>query len=259
MSTTSNTTGLAGADTINGTSNGDKLNGGARNDTINGMAGNDFLNSGAGDDVLDGGSGSDTVSGDAGNDVLVYVAAENKNATVSSSDTYDGGSGVDTLRLVLTRAEWMNPTLQLDVAKYLAFITANTGANGSAKNTDFTFSTFGLTAGKIEKLEVIVDGVSIDPANHTVTLGNDVVTTSENAASVAVDVLANDAVPDLIKTLIQTRCMAPSSLPWRIAIQRQYRAPSLFTPPPPAITITWLLVKPAATALPIPSPMLAAT
>lgn len=196
--------GLAGANAINGSSSGEHLNGGAKSDLISGLGGDDFLNGGAGDDMLDGGSGSDKVNGDAGADVLVYVASENKSATVNSADTYNGGSGVDTLRLVLTRAEWMSEALQSDIANYLVFMAANTEADGQATNAQFAFSAFGLTVAKIEKLQVSVDGVSIDPANHAVTLGDDAVSTTENAASAAIDVLANDSVPDLIKSLTYT-------------------------------------------------------
>ena len=87
-------------------------------------------------------------------------------ATVNSADTYNGGSGVDTLRLVLTRAEWMSEALQSDIANYLVFMAANTEADGQATNAQFAFSAFGLTVAKIEKLQVSVDGVSIDPANR---------------------------------------------------------------------------------------------
>src|SRR5262245_46978500 len=119
------------ADTT-GTTGADHLNGGSGNDTLSGYAGNDFLNGGSGSDLLDGGSGSDRVDGDSGNDVLVYRASENVGAT----DIYDGGSGIDTLRLLLTRDEWMRASVQADVANCLAFIAANTLPNGQASNSE---------------------------------------------------------------------------------------------------------------------------
>jgi len=154
--------------------------------------------------VIDAGAGSDTVTAAAGNDVLIYVAAENTRSIVSSVDLYDGGTGVDTLRLVFTRAEWMSKAVQADVANYLAFLAANTDSSGEANAATFTFSTFELTTVRIEKLAVTVDGVAIDPANHPVTLGDDAISTPEDVASAALDVLANDAVPDLVKSLSHT-------------------------------------------------------
>lgn len=150
-----------GDNTVIGTPGNDHLNGGAGADTLSGGAGDDRLNGGAGNDLLDGGFGSDTVSGDAGDDTLVYRLAENTGAT----DVYDGGSGIDKLRLVLTGAEWARAAVRADVTSYLAFIAANTGKNGEAKNTEFRFQAFDLRVSKIESLEVVVDGVVIDPNN----------------------------------------------------------------------------------------------
>jgi VCBS repeat-containing protein len=175
---------------------------GAGNNTITTGAGNDIITTAAGDDAINAGAGSDAVYALAGKDVLIYVAAENK--TVGTNDFYDGGAGSDTLRLVLTRAEWMDTAVQADIAKYLAFVTANTGAYGEDSSASYTFSAFGLTANNMEKLEVTVDGIAIDPANHAVTLHNDAVSTSENVAAAVVNVLANDSVPDLINSLTFT-------------------------------------------------------
>ena len=172
---------------------------GAGHNQVTTGAGKDIIATAAGDDVINAGGGTDIVTAGAGNDVLIYVAAENR--TVITNDLYDGGSGFDTLQLVLTRAEWMRADIQADVANYLAFVAANTGGNGADSSASFTFSVFALTASKMEKLAVTVDGVVIDPANHAVTLGNDAVSTSENVVAVMVDVLANDAVPDLINSL----------------------------------------------------------
>ena len=177
---------------------------GAGNDIITTGAGNDLITAGAGDDVINAGAGSDKVIAGAGTDTLIYVAAENTRSIVKSIDFYDGGTGVDTLRLVLTRAEWMSASVQADVANYRAFVAANTASSGEANAATFTFSTFALTTARIEALVVTVDGVAIDPANHPVTLGTDAISTSENLASAALNVLANDSVPDLIKTLSYT-------------------------------------------------------
>ena len=172
------------------------------NNTITTGNGNDIINAGSGNDVIHSGGGSDIVNAGSGNDVIIYTLAENNNPAFHS--TYDGGDGIDTLRLKLTQAEWMSTAVQSDIAKYLKFVVDHTAASGAADETPFTFSAFGLTANGIEKLGVTVDGVSIDPTNHPVMLGNDMITTSEKVASIAVDVLANDSVPDLIKSLTYT-------------------------------------------------------
>lgn len=194
--------GKSGTTTTVGTGANEHLNGGSGDDFLFGMAGDDRLNGGAGADLLDGGSGSDRVSGDAGDDTLVYVVGEN----VGASDVYDGGSGKDTLRLVMTREEWMRASVQKDVADFLAFLKSVVHpVNGEAKNTEFLFKSFGLNASKFEKLEVVVGGVAIDPTDQAVMLGADTATAGEDSPSVAVDVLANDSVPDLIKALTFTQ------------------------------------------------------
>jgi VCBS repeat-containing protein len=193
--------GKSGNDTITGTAGNDHLNGGARDDLIHGRGGNDRIGGGAGNDVLDGGAGNDTVSGDSGNDLLIYDLSEN----VGSTDVYDGGSHIDTLQLVMTRAEWQSPAVQADIARYLAFLDEVTHpVNGQANNKNFTFS-FGLIASKFENIRIIVDGVEMDPRDEAVTLVDDVMTAGEDTASVSVDVLANDSVPDLIATLTNTQ------------------------------------------------------
>ena len=154
----------SGDNTITGTSANDTLNGGAGADTLLGGAGDDRLSGGSGSDLLDGGSGSDRLSGDSGNDTLVYVVADN----TSSTDIYDGGAGFDRLRLILTSAEWLSAAVQLDVQNYLAFIADHTLPSAEASNTEFRFTTFDLRVSKIETVEVVVDGVVIDPthSNH---------------------------------------------------------------------------------------------
>ena len=185
-----------------GTGGNDNLNGGSGADNIDGGAGNDRLSGGSGDDILDGGSGSDTVSGDAGNDTLVYVVRDNVGAT----DVYDGGSGIDTIKLVMTRQEWMNSTFQADLSRYLSFLKAQINpANQEATNAEFRFGAFDLRVSKFEKIVVLVDGVQIgDLTDQAVTLKADAVSTDEDHASVAFDVLQNDNVPDLVKAITFT-------------------------------------------------------
>lgn len=190
----------SGPNSISGGNGNDHINGGSGHDLILGLGGNDRINAGSGNDTMDGGAGNDIVNGDAGDDLGIYVLGEN----AGSTDVYDGGSGIDTLQLVMTRAEWMSPTVQADIARYLAFLAEVIHpVNGQAKNTNFTFS-FGLTVSKFENLGVIVDGVAFDPRDQAVTLVNDVMAAGEDTVSVAVNVLANDSVPDLIATLTHT-------------------------------------------------------
>ncbi len=191
----------SGSNIIIGNNGDEHLNGGSGNDVIHGMGGNDRINAGSGNDIMDGGAGDDIVNGDAGNDLGVYVLSEN----VGSRDVYDGGSGIDTLQLVMTRAEWESPAVQADIARYLVFLARVIHpTNGQAKNEDFTFS-FGLIASKFENLRIIVDGVEMDPTDQAVTLVDDVMAAGEDNASVAVDVLLNDSVPDLIASLTNTQ------------------------------------------------------
>ena len=191
----------SGSNTITGTAGNEHLNGGSGADIINGMGGNDRINAGSGNDVMDGGSGNDIVNGDSGDDLGIYVLSEN----VGSTDVYDGGSGRDTLQLVMTRAEWQSPAVQADIARFLTFLAQVTNpVNGQATNANFTFS-FGLTVSKFEALQIMVDGVAFDPRDEAVTLVNDVMSATEETASISVNVLANDSVPDLIATLTHTQ------------------------------------------------------
>ena len=155
------TTGAGESHIIVGDGN-NTITAGAGNATIKTGNGNDTITSGAGNDVIDTGIGNNTVVSAAGSDVLVYHVAGNQN-TIS---TFDGGAGSDTLRLVLTRAEWMSDAVQADVANYQAFLAAHTAVSGEADAVAFKFSAFGLSATSIEKLQLQVDGVVIDPANH---------------------------------------------------------------------------------------------
>lgn len=190
----------SGSNTITGTSASEHLNGGSGADIINGMGGNDRINAGSGNDIMDGGAGNDIVNGDAGDDLGIYVLSDN----IGSTDVYDGGSGRDTLQLVLTREQWQSPAVQADIARFLVFLAEVTHpVNGQANNRNFTFS-FGLTVSKFEALQVLVDGVSMDPRDEAVTLVDDVMSVDEDSVSASVDVLANDSVPDLIASLTHT-------------------------------------------------------
>lgn len=190
--------GGSGHDVIYGGAGNDRLFGQSGNDKIYGGSGNDSIDGGSGDDTLDGGSGSDKLLGGAGNDTAIYTMAENAGA----KDVYEGGSGKDTLVLRFTHDEWMRADVQRDIAKYLDFLEDHTGRNGQADCKDFKFTAFGLTASEFESLKVVVDGVELDPRDQAVTAVNDVFTSAAEDAVVTGNVLANDIVPDLVKSVV---------------------------------------------------------
>tara|TARA_R110001592_G_scaffold144538_2_gene367769 strand:- start:3652 stop:6993 length:3342 start_codon:yes stop_codon:yes gene_type:complete len=187
----------SGDDMVDGGSGDDHLHGGSGDDIINGGSGRDFIDGDKGDDILSGGSGSDHVKGGKGDDTAVYVMGDN----AGSRDTYEGGKGVDTLRLDLTQAEWMRADVQQDVRDYLDFIDDHTGRRGEADGKWFTFSAFGLKAKEFENLKIVVDGVEIDPTDQAVAAVNDLFTSVEEDSVVTGNVLANDIVPDLVKSV----------------------------------------------------------
>ena len=155
--------GTKGNDTLIGTSGHDALIGRQGNDLLIGNGGNDKLHGGKGKDVLDGGSGSDKLDGSHDNDLLIYRMAQNTGAR----DYYDGGRGTDTLRLEFTGSEWLQSGVQSDVARFLDSL--DDCRNGGW----FEFRAFNLKVTDIEKLEVWVDGVKIDPRDEKVDAVND--------------------------------------------------------------------------------------
>lgn len=183
-----------GNDHLVGTAGKDRLDGGDGDDIIDGLGGDDRLQGGTGQDKLNGGAGSDRVDGEAGADALYYTAAEN----LGASDTYNGGTEQDTLILELTRAEWMTPAFQSDLQRYLAHI-----ASGST--LAFQFTAFDLKVTSVEQLEILVDGVALNPADALVVTVNDAMAASEETPSLAVDVLANDTAEDLIRSVTHSQ------------------------------------------------------
>ncbi len=141
---------LTGASAIDGTGNaqGNIITGNDASNTLNGRGGNDVL------------------YGGRGNDTLAYSLAENGKAL----DLYGGGGGIDTLRLMLTAAEWANPTIQSEVARYNQYITARTGEIGDLAlfTLDFGNSTKLVMSGT-EKIDVQVNGSTFDFHAPTIT------------------------------------------------------------------------------------------
>ena len=126
--------------------------------------GDDIINSGNGDDTIDGGGGDDTLHAGAGDDTLVYVLSDNLTDD-GTSDLYVGGSGIDTVRLVLTAAQYLNAEVQTQLEAYRQHLeTVRLSQQGEVSNgsdSDFTFTfviddqTATLTVSMMESLEIV--------------------------------------------------------------------------------------------------------
>ncbi len=181
-----------------GTSGNDRLIEGLGKDWIKGGAGNDTILDVLGDNLFDGGAGSDTVTGGIGNDRFIHRLAEN----VGSSDRYEGGLDTDTLRLELTAAEWARADVQADIAGFLAHVatTKNKLLGLVGLTSDYKFTSTNLTVSNIEKLEIRVDGVMLDPTDQKVTAVGETLTVNSTAAA-SINLLGNDTVPDRVATI----------------------------------------------------------
>lgn len=188
--------GRGGDDVIDAAGGNDRVISGKGDDTVDAGSGHDVVRTGAGDDVADGGAGSDALDLGHGDDTAVYVVAEN----VDDHDYYDGGRGQDTLRLEMTEAEWLEPAFQADLANLLEFLQRDGGRWFFCGPSVFAFDSLGLVIRDFEKLEIIVDGVPVDPADEAVVANDVSFTTSENAVSFG-NVLSNDDVPDLVASV----------------------------------------------------------
>ncbi len=202
-STNAAVTGTSGGDTISGGAGADKINGNNSADYISGGAGDDRIHGNNGNDTLLGGAGSDDVKGGGGSDLLVYNYADGRTA----SDLYDGGDQQDSLRLEMTRADWLQSNVQADLAGLLSMFATSPADDGAA----FNFASSGLKIDNIEKLEVIVDGQVMNAADEAVTAQADSATVGENG-SVTINVLGNDQVPDLVKSVALTAPVGAGTL-----------------------------------------------
>lgn len=154
-------------------------------DTILAGAGHDTVHGGEGDDLIAAGAGADQVFADGGNDRVVMDVAG------ARGDVYDGGAGVDTLVFSLTRADWMGAGFQGDLARFLSH-------SASTPWADFRFAAQSLTVRSFEAAAVTVDGVALTAADDSVVAVADRFTVSEDLASLAGNVTANDSVADLV-------------------------------------------------------------
>ena len=201
-----------GNDSIDGDQGDDRIYGGAGNDTIRGgdnndrlfgEDGNDNIFGGTGDDQMDGGAGNDVVKGDDGNDIATYVASEN----VGSHDVYEGNKGWDTLKLVLTQAQYNTASVQQDIANYQAFLANNSNPNSSGGPT-FHFQSFDLDVRTFENLQVVV----VAPPNSAPDAVNDSAAVTEDQYGI-INVLSNDSTGgDVGDALTVSGVAATSSL-----------------------------------------------
>ncbi|MCR0985725.1 Ig-like domain-containing protein [Roseomonas populi] len=179
--------GAGGNDRLDGNEGNDRLDGGDGADRLFGGAGEDRLLGGSGDDVLNGGAGDDRLSGGTGDDVLILDFADGR----TGKDVLDGGDGQDELRLVMTRAEWLDFVAQVDIPRLTTDL-----ANGA-----IVFSRhLGALVRGFESIKVVVDGVGVPTNDDPVTAQPDFATVTAGD-TVSLDVLANDQVPDLVSAL----------------------------------------------------------
>ncbi len=160
---------------------------------------------GSGSDTLSGTSGTDALNGTSGNDLLIYNVSQN---TAATRDVYTGGSGIDRVLIEFTREQWMLPSTQTQIAAYLAHLATYTKAsNGEVSNgfaSDFTF-TFGTSTVKLQMMEILVvsvEGLSLDPADAVCLAENDAASATEDSGALAITVLGNDSVDDLVKNVV---------------------------------------------------------
>jgi VCBS repeat-containing protein len=193
--------GEAGNDTILGGDGYDTLDGGAEDDILMGGTGDDLVHGGDGNDTLEGQAGADTVLGGAGDDLIKQTVAA---APATGLDVLDGGEGTDTLRVALTCEQWFGAGIQADIAGLNGHIT---GAD--AGTAPYIADALKLSAIGFEKLEVLVDGVGLTATDDAVGAMDDADTVSLDdmaaadlqAGAVRIDVLADDRVPDLVRSV----------------------------------------------------------
>jgi VCBS repeat-containing protein len=210
--------GSAGKDIIVGRQGDDAIHGGAGNDILfgDGMSGGTLWGCrfggwwqarGSGNDYLDGGAGSDRVFAGRGNDFANYTLSQN----LKSHDVYDGGKGFDTLQLTLTHSEFLNASVQQDIAAFQKFLDHKANPYSDYGKT-FHFKSFDLDARNFEALKINV--INPAPANAAPTARDDVAATDESTPLVitAPGLLANDTDPDQHDALTVTGADALSAL-----------------------------------------------
>ena len=186
-----------GNDLLNGGEGHDWLFGGWGKDTLTGGEGRDFLFGESGDDTLEGGAGDDTVAGGRGEDILIYRLSQHQNNEV---DLYLGGSGTDELHLFLTYSESLAYRDQIEAYQ------SSLQNSFDVQDRNFSFN-FGSAHLKVEAIETL----EISTTNAIPVANPDAVTTDE-ATSIEINPLLNDADPDPFETLTITEIDATGTL-----------------------------------------------
>ncbi len=127
-----------GTNVIVGGSGNDTITDGNGTDIIYGGSGNDTIKDGNGNDVVIGGAGSDNITTGNGTDLAIYALSDHYTVTSTPAgatltsihndvDNYNAGNGTDTLRVVLTAAEYA--IVQSQLAGFATWLAANKGSN----------------------------------------------------------------------------------------------------------------------------------
>ncbi len=122
------------------------------------------------------------IDGNGGHDIVTTALSEN----VSVQLVYDGGSGNDHLKIALTTPQFLDPSVQAEIAAFQDHID---GAPPAAADPSipFLFSTLGFTAVNFESAEIIIVN---DDANNAPTLAAGVAGVVEDGPAVDVDLAA---------------------------------------------------------------------
>jgi VCBS repeat-containing protein len=149
-----------GTNVIVGGSGTDTINSGNGTNIIYGGAGNDTINVGNGTDTIIAGAGSDTVTAGNGSDLAIYALSDHYKITngvlqtiAGDVDVYNGGGGTDTLRIVVTQAEYA--LVQSKLADYATWLAAHQGSSATY-SFNFGSTTTGLIVNGFEALQVQV-------------------------------------------------------------------------------------------------------
>lgn len=136
------------------------------------------------------GSAFKLINGTWCNDTIVYDATQSAKTKVK----IDGQWGCDTLTIQLTGEQWLSNALQSDIVRLRAYL------GGYLKFCPFEFKSLNLKIEDIENIRLVVDGRALSLADDRVCAVNDAFTIAENT-SIKASVVANDIVPDLVRSV----------------------------------------------------------
>ncbi|MGY4478358.1 Ig-like domain-containing protein [Bradyrhizobium sp. USDA 3364] len=150
-----------GSNVIVGGSGTDTINAGNGSNIIYGGAGSDTIKVGNGSNIIMAGAGSDTVTAGNGSDLFIYALSDHYQIVGSSLqslspagdvDKYSAGGGNDTIRIVVTAAEYA--LISTNLASYAGWLVAN---QGNSSTYSFSFGNSGsLSLNGFEALQVQV-------------------------------------------------------------------------------------------------------